>query len=209
MLIKFKKSEKFSASDAGGEQEHQLRTIGIIFLIWASLLYLLDTTIFGKIFYGLFSGYFSEDENGTLDLSVKVIRRVPEMVLPSQGVTDDDLIEARNKIMKGGDETEFSYAASIPKFLTIILIFIGMVLVLHSYSNTKSLTNIAICPICYAFAYVCLIGGFKNTGNKRLHLFIAFVVFLLIGILLQALNVEEGEVEEEEILEPPVVTTTA
>jgi uncharacterized membrane protein SirB2 len=172
-------TEHFTAQD-DEVHKYNLRVIGLTFLVWGCLLYLIDSTAVGRVFYKLpgLKSVFRE-ANGSLDLSIG-----------------------------SGSATRF-----IPHVLSVLIIFIGLVLVLHAHAGLKAQATMIVCPIFYTLAFIFLIATIQNVkGRRRTIAGIMFGICLLIGIVVQATNkdsfdIEEEEEEEEE--EEANVTTTS
>jgi hypothetical protein len=175
--------EKFSSNTNEEVKAYELRVTGIILLVWGCLLYLVDATIIGKVFYllpglkELFSQGGIGEGKGTLNLSI-------------DGQT----------------------AGKIPMVLSIIIIFIGIVLILHSHKGLKSQVNIVVCPLFYTLAFLFLIAGIQNLDNKTKSgvSFLFCGIFLLIGSLIHAYHKDkfpELKGEDTKAAKAPVVDT--
>ena len=162
-------------------KSYNLRVTGIILLIFGSFLHLVDSTIFGLIFTPIKG--FDAAEDGTLNLSGQRI----------------DAIDQENP----------SKTSYIPSVLSGIVIFTGIVLVLHSYVNTKAQVNMVVCPLFYTFSFMFLTVFIQNVNDKgayRKTYFGLFLVFLIIAIAVQTSHNNTVE-EVTQILSPPVPTT--
>ena len=167
-------------------RSYNLRVTGIILLIFGSFLHLVDSTIFGLAF--TFIPGFDAADDGTLNLS---------------GIRKDAIDEA-------GDEAEPSKTALIPSVLSGIIIFTGIVLVLHSYVNTKAQVNMVVCPLFYTFSFMFLTVFIQNVNDKdayRKTYFGLFLVFLIIAIAVQTSHNNTAE-EVAQILAPTTPSTT-
>lgn len=155
--------ESFSSTTNEEVKAYELRVTGIILLVWGCLLYLVDATVVGKIFYKLpgLNKLFREN-NGSLDLS-----------------------------------------GMIPSIFSMLIIFIGLVLVLHAHKGLKSQANMIVCPLFYTLSFMFLVAGFQiKDKSKRTERYVAFGTSLLcltIGVSIHAANKDKfPELEEDE-----------
>tara|TARA_Y100000590_G_C15599336_1_gene969360 strand:+ start:119 stop:652 length:534 start_codon:yes stop_codon:yes gene_type:complete len=166
-------TEHFSAQD-DEVHKYNLRVIGLTFLVWGCLLYLIDSTPVGSVFYRLpgLKNVFTE-ANGSLDLSI-------------------------------GGEGKLS---KLPSILSVLIIFIGLVLVLHAHAGLKAQGTMIACPILYTLAFLFLIATFQQPkGRTKTVCVVIFCICLLTGIVIQATNRDTFDEVVENQNQP---TTTA
>ncbi len=97
---------------------------------------------------------------------------------------------------------------AIPSIVSMLIIFIGIVLILHAHKGLKSQVNIIVCPLFYTLSFMFLVAAFQNNGTKtRLVAFGISITCLIIGLAVHLANKDNFEVEDNE--EETGVTTTA
>tara|TARA_B100001121_G_C18700065_1_gene627090 strand:+ start:3200 stop:3787 length:588 start_codon:yes stop_codon:yes gene_type:complete len=93
----------------------------------------------------------------------------------------------------------------LPSILAVIIIFIGLVVALHGYRDTKAQATLIVAPLFYTFSFLFLIAGTqpRNKGTRAKICFAVSLIFFGIGIGMQAGHkddiVEVREMEQERL----------
>lgn len=162
--IRNKITEHFSAQN-NEVRNFDLRIIGLTFLIWGCLLYLIDSTPVGKVFYKVpgLRRFFSASYDGSLDLSVSTNEK----------------------------------ARYVPLILSILIIFIGLILVLHSHAGLKAQATMIVCPMFYTLSFLFLIATIQQTNRtNKIICGVLFGVCLLIGAVVQGTHKDRFDMPE-------------
>ena len=100
----------------------------------------------------------------------------------------------------------------LPSILSVLIIFIGLVLVLHAHAGLKAQATMIVCPILYTLAFLFLVAIFQQDSSeagkkKKKWCGGLFAVFLLTGIIVQATHRDTFE-DDDNTPPPPSSTAT-
>ena len=189
---------------------NKLKIIGIGFVLWGCWLYLYDSTPFGMIFTILpwferdFDSYslnlgLKKNNTGNLGSVGLLDGSSPEDDIPDDGSPGDMDIPGLNKYKRltGGSEKSTIFSNfSIPSVFSLIIIFIGIIIVLRGYKNEKAESLLIACPILYSLGFIFIIASiqesYKQPGEEKFPVYSLSIgiIFIITGIIIHAIRIK-------------------
>jgi hypothetical protein len=163
--------ENFSGDELA--KQNNLFATGLIFILSGSLLYLIDSTIIGKLFLlpGI-NNFFRENVNdGSLDLSFTRKQEDVSILKKTASLINQNINKAGDTISNTPLLSWDNVLKHFAQLLSISIVSIGSFFVIGQYAKTnlKALLAIYSCPALYTIGFIFFIASYQNydSSNKN------------------------------------------